>query len=403
MQNKIQRICMLADSHGLYDDRIYWKEAVSLKHAGYEVHFVLAAELDEEGITAEGIHYIKIRRNNYLKNRYLNYLLKSVLPGGLYSRLLEKAAAVKADAYHIHDLKVNRIGKKLKQLPWKPKVIYDVHEPYPENIVDYHTTSGILTVLKKWYSDYIRSWENKCASRYDFVITTEENMQARFAKVLPEDKVQIIYNYTNLPADLNQVNEKEKIWDAIYTGGITRLRGAMKILEATRLVAEKKPDFKVLFLGTYFPAELKSEMQEFVSLNHLENNVELLDNVPYNDVAGYYTKSKIGLGIFLPIATHRIILQIKIFEYFNFGLPIVGSNFGHISRYIEQSNAGITVNPVSETEIAHALLRLLNNNDLYNELSVNARKASEKYKWPAMEEKLTGIYWRLFNEKEMKA
>ena len=48
MTHNPKRICMLADSHGLYDDRIYWKEAVSLSRSGYEVHYVLAADMDEE-------------------------------------------------------------------------------------------------------------------------------------------------------------------------------------------------------------------------------------------------------------------------------------------------------------------------------------------------------------------
>ena len=386
---------MLADSHGLYDDRIYWKEAVSLSHAGYEVHFILAADNDEDGITTEGIHYIKIKRKKYLRNRYLNYLVKHVLPGGLYKKMLDAAKSIKADAYHIHDLKVNRIGIKLKRLPWKPKVIYDVHEPYPENIIDYVKTNGIFTILKKWYASYIRSWEEKCAAGYDFIITTEENMKARFSKVLPDEKVQIIYNYTNLPINLNSATEQGKTWDAIYTGGITRLRGAMKILGAIKLATKEKTDLKVLFIGSYFPPELKSEMLGFIRSNNLENNIELHDSVPYLEVDDYYSRSKIGLGIFLPIPTHRIILQIKIFEYFNYGLPIIGSNFGHISRYIQENKAGLTVNPESEAEIAQAIISLINNKDLYDELSSNALKASEKYRWHLMEEKLLDIYYRL--------
>lgn len=392
MTQNPKRICMLADSHGLFDDRIYWKEAVSLSRSGFDVHFILAAEVDEKGTTADGIHYIKVKRKQYLKNRYLNYLLKTIIPGGLYTDMFWAAKSIKADAYHIHDLKVNRIGSKLKRLSWKPKVIYDVHEPYPENIIDYNKTSGFFTVLKHWYASYIRRLEERCASGYDFVITTEENMKARFSKVLPDEKVQIIYNYTNLPANHNAAYDYEKTWDAIYTGGITRLRGAMKILGAIKLAVKEKSDLKVLFLGTYFPSALKNEMQEYIRLNNLENNVELYDNVPYTEVADYYSRSKIGLGIFLPIPTHRIILQIKIFEYFNFGLPIVGSNFGHISRYIQENKAGLVVNPENEAEIARAIISLSQNKDLYNELSSNALRASEKYQWHFMEEKLIEIY-----------
>ncbi len=116
-------------------------------------------------------------------------------------------------------------------------------------------------------------------------------------------------------------------------------------------------------------------------------------------MAGFYRQSRIGLGIFLPIPTHRIILQIKIFEYLNFGLPIIGSNFGHIGRYIQENKAGITVDPENESEIASAIITLLKNNEMYTELSSNAFKASLKYKWSIMEEKLLGIYDQLLAAK----
>ncbi len=254
---------MIADTHGLYDDRIYWKEAVSLCRAGYEVHYILASDKNEKGITKEGIHYIKIERKLYSGNRYLNYLLKTILPGGLYNRMFKAALSVKADVYHLHDLKVNRFGLKLKRLAWKPKVIYDVHEPYPENIIDYNATSGIATPIKKLYAEYIRRWENRHAAQYDFVITTEENMKERFSKLLPEKRVQIIYNYTDLECSESQNKPVEKKWDAIYSGGITRLRGAMKILHAVKLAVIERQDLKVLFLGTCFPESLKKDMQNF--------------------------------------------------------------------------------------------------------------------------------------------
>jgi glycosyltransferase involved in cell wall biosynthesis len=399
MKEGIKRICMIADTHGLYDDRIYWKEAVSLRRAGYEVHYILASDKNEKGITKEGINYIKIERKLYSKNRYLNFLIKAIMPGGLYNQMLKAASSVKAEVYHLHDLKVNSIGLKLKRLAWNPKVIYDVHEPYPENIIDYNFTWRIATPIKKLYSEYIRRWENRHAAKYDFVITTEENMKERFNKLLPENRVQIIYNYTDLESAESHNNPVEKKWDAIYSGGITRLRGAMKILHAVKLAVREKPDLKVLFLGTCFPEGLKHDMQSFIRQNKLDNKVELHDAVPYNDVAGFYRQSLIGLGIFLPIPTHRIILQIKIFEYLNFGLPIIGSNFGHIGRYIQENKAGITVDPENESEIASAIITLLRNNEMYTEISGNALKASLNYKWHIMEEKLLRIYDQLLDAK----
>ena len=105
-------------------------------------------------------------------------------------------------------------------------------------------------------------------------------------------------------------------------------------------------------------------------------------------------------SLFLPIKTHKIILQIKLFEYMNFGLPIVGSNFGHIRNIIEKDQVGIAINPEDPNEIADAMDSILSNEDFYETLSENGRTAVEKkYRWEFMEEKLILIYAEMLKEK----
>ncbi len=396
MDKNLPKICFLADSHDLYDDRIYWKEACSLARAGFEVHYILAGDHQEEGTTAEGIHFYTIRKD-ISGNRYLNYILKRYNRKGLYPCMLKAAEATKAEVFHLHDLKLLSLVEALKKLPNKPKVVYDVHEPYPENIVDYE--HGIANgVLRKRYAAWIRKWEKRQSAMCDLIITTEENLQQRFKEYFPGTPVEIIYNYSNFDYHTADDSPVKKEYDAIYTGGITKLRGAINILKAITMVREKLPTFRMLFIGTWFPPELKSEMKDFVTSHDLRDHVVMNDSVPYNEVVSFYGKSKIGLGIFLPIPTHRIILQIKIFEYMNMGLPIVGSNFGHISEIIQKHHCGIVVDPESPDEIAAALVKLLSEDEVYRQLSQNGRQAAEKhFKWELMEKKLTGIYQKLIS------
>lgn len=48
-------VCFLADKHGLYDDRIYWKMAVSLLKKGYKVHYLFIGDQEASGVTNEGV------------------------------------------------------------------------------------------------------------------------------------------------------------------------------------------------------------------------------------------------------------------------------------------------------------------------------------------------------------
>lgn len=391
------RICMLADRHNLFDDRVYWKEALSLVRNGYHVILIMAADSEERGITAEGVHFIKIRKKDFFRNRFLNFIANLSSREGLYPRMLREAVKQNADVYHIHDLNVIRIAGKLKRMPGCPKLINDVHEPYPENILDYNQTKGSATLLKYLYSAYIRRFEKKSARKFDLIVTTEENLRQRFLSYHHTQRVEIIYNYTDLSPVSKPDEHRQVIYDAIYCGGITENRGALKILEAVKIAVREKPELIVLFLGTFFPPELKQRMNDTAREYRIEQNIILRDQVPYHEVARYYEQSRIGLGIFLPIRTHHIILQIKIFEYFAFGLPIIGSNFGHIKNYIEKHNAGICVNPEDPGEIASALIRLSADKELYHRMSQNAAGASVHYSWNLMEKKLLSIYERLIS------
>jgi len=382
---------MLADRHDLYDDRIYWKEACSLVRSGYDVSIVLASDENKEGKTIEGISYFKVKRKDYHTNPFVNYFLKKILPGDIHTAIFNKAASLQADVYHIHDLKVMRIAKKLKHLQSNPWIIYDVHEPYPENYKDYRK-KDLGSVVAGLYSRYISHIEKKWTRSADLIISTEENIQKRFSEYFPDKPVEIIYNYTDLDIPKQNI-EKEKKYDLVYSGGITEFRGAWKILEALKIAAEKMPGIHLLFVGTWFPQGLKGAMSDFLKVNDLEKNCTLLDAVPYQQMTDLYYQSRIGLGIFLPIETHRIILQIKIFEYMAFGLPLIASNFGHINHYVLKHNCGLTVDPTDSGQIAKAILELLQNKKLYNQFSENGNKAAEEnYRWPVMEEKLLSIY-----------
>lgn len=314
--------------------------------------------------------------------------------------MFEAAAALNADVYHFHDLNINKIAPKLKNLEHRPIVIYDVRDPYAQNIKDYIGSKSLLRPFIHGYANYIDAWEKRCAKQYDLVIANEENLQAVFQKYITNEKVQVIYNYTNLQ-ELRK--EETKKYDLIYCGGVTEFRGAFQIIEAVRLLKRDIPLIKMLFLGNFFTATFKAQLESKIEQLHLQDHVILKDSVPYNKVADYYNQSKIGLGIFLPIPTHKIILQIKIFEYMAMGLPLIGSNFGHINDYIIKDQVGLVVNPKNANEIAEATKVLLTNKVLYDRYRSNGIEAvATKYHWGLMETKLVGLYEQLITQRAIR-
>jgi glycosyltransferase involved in cell wall biosynthesis len=393
MKTKV-KVCMISCTHDLYDDRIYWKEALSLNKNGYDVCHIGVGTEDKEFISEHGIKLILVRRKVYFNNPITDKLYHNLISAqNVYKKILKIAADLKADVYHLHDLQINRIGRQLKSLHHKPRVIYDVHEPFPSHI-RYSCATGMLEkIFKILHSAYAHNWELRCSRLYDFIITTEENVYNKFKNHIKNSKLDIIYNYT----DLNEKNENipivDREYDAIYCGGITATRGVFQIIETARIAKMKSRNLKFLILGPVLYGNLKPKIIALINKYGLSENVILEDRVPYSEVSAFYNKSKTGLAIFLDNPLNQIILPIKVFEYMAFGLPIICSNFGHLLKYTTSNNTGITVNPRNPDQIYNAIIEILDNKSVYEKYRNNSLKVSkEKYDWSLMEKKLNEIY-----------
>ncbi len=385
------RICFLADRHSLFDDRIYWKMAVPLVKRGFSVHYLLIGKEAKTGTTDEGVQFKIFKLKTFVQNRFLNFILKRLNPNNNYRKMLKEASGLDADIYHFHDLWINRIGVRLKRLKHHPVVFYDAREPYAEDYLSYVKTAFPAAI--KLFASCVNWWEKKQSKNYDLVIANELTVQQNFARVVGEDRAIVLYNYTDLVTASKAFPHAKKKYDLIYTGAITELRGAFEMIKAVKKVREEIPDIKALFLGNYYPSSLQERLKTFIDRNDLADQVELGDAVSYKQVARYYQLSKIGMVILQRVKTFEISMPIKIFEYMAFGLPVVGSDFGHMKEYIEKDDCGIAVPPTDTEAIAKAVVSLLKDNELYSRCSENGKRATrEKYRWEFEFEKLMAHY-----------
>ena len=393
------KICMISSMHGLFDDRIYWKEALSLKKYGYDVCHLGIGETDKEFISEHGIRIIRVGKRKYFDNPYIDKLYRILtFRKNIYKKILKIALALKADIYHFHDLQINKIGKELKNFPNRPSVIYDVHEDYNDMLVHNIKKNNIFKIPVKIYASYIRRWELSCSKNYDYIITVLPYINDKFIPVLGTDNVEILYNYTNFNPDKDKDLKPEKIYDVLYCGLINEVRGIYQIIESAKILKSKKHDIKILVIGVIPTTKLRREIQLKIKEYDLHSNLIIKDSVPHKHIEEYYQKSKIGLGIFMPIKVFYNSIQAKIFEYMAYGLPLVCSNFGYINKFVKESNSGIPVNPESPEEISNAILKLLNDQNLYRKYGLNGYNAVKvKYNWKTEENKLIKIYSKLLS------
>ena len=389
------KVCVFSNKNHALESHMYWKFALALKNAGHHVSCIGIGERTIDYISSENIHVYEFSNTIYSSNKWLNKAIN------LFVRLLfpNKFAQVllinNFDCIVPFNLESLLIADYLKKRKPKVKIVYAAVDPYMDTYKNFSERPIIMIPFAFLYAKWILVKEKKIVSKANGVIITSDELKDYYETAISKSKIHIIYNYTNieLPQKITEYDLKE--YDFIYTGTVTRIRGAMEMVRAIALLKNRIPGVKLLIIGNVYGQNLRNEMDGFISKHDLSQNVIIKEEVSFQEIAKYYLKSRVGLGLYLPVPSNYKILQLKIFEYMAYGLPIICNNFGNIDKITQENQSGISVNPLNCIEISKAMFSLITDRQLYTALSINAEEAFKKYRWLNIEPLFQKIFEKL--------
>lgn len=157
------KICMLTSGHDVYDNRIYYKEILSLRKKYDEIYIVAPGE---KNFTTEDGVIVKCfpKRKNW-RDR--------IRP---MKDMFSIAKEIKADVYHAHEPDSFQVAVKLKK-NFGAKIIYDSHEYYPEAFSEHFPS------CKKLMEKVIYTYEKNIAKKADCIISVNDILVNKFKKV----------------------------------------------------------------------------------------------------------------------------------------------------------------------------------------------------------------------------
>ncbi len=359
-----KNICHITTVHSRYDVRIFYKECKSLSK-NYNVFLIVADGLGNESSDAIQIFDIGLRQASRLKRIKIDS-----------AKAYEKAVELDCELYHFHDPELINIGRKLQKK--NKKVIYDVHEDIPRQILG---KSYINKFIRPIISKIVEWNENAKSKHFDAIITSTPYIRDRFFKI---NSNSIDINNFPILSDFSSVPFREKKNQICYVGGLSENRGTYTLVKSLSSI-----NSKLVLAGNFENLELLENCKKLEEWK----KVDFLGFVNRNEIRKVLKESRVGMVNLKPLINYIDALPVKMFEYMSAGIPVIASNFPLWKEIVDSNNCGVCVNPNDEKDIAKAIDFLLKNPDKAEEMGKNGQKAvQQKYNWSIEEIKLLKMY-----------
>lgn len=362
------RICHITTVHQPFDNRIFFKECISLKETGYDVTLLCARAKTQQ---REGINIIGFPGH---RGRIRRFLFTSIF------RAYREARKVDADVYHLHDPELIWMGLLLR-ITGK-QVIMDVHENNAAAILSRpYVKYGFI---RKFLSFAIKNLEALLLPYFSGIVTARPDISALFSKLSPVTlrNFPVLPEYDSIP-DLHIEKRKPAL---IYVGGTSVIRGTRELINAMEFC----PDVELWLLGPFESAVFQKECEALPGWNR----VKYFGVVEANQIFSYIKAADIGIITFLPMPNHLTTLATKPFEYMACGLPMIMSDFPYWKDFFGECS--LYTNPSDPNAIADCIHRLLNDPERMAFMKKNnLRLAREEYNWQAEKMGLLKLYNQL--------
>lgn len=174
----------------------------------------------------------------------------------------------------------------------------------------------------------------------------------------------------------NQVDSQITI---LFIGRLVEVKGCEYLIRALKLVIEEIPSVSLIIIGDGpLNLHLKGLMYEL----GLDKNIQFKGYIDHDRIPEYYAHSDIVIfPSIVDSAGFEEGLPVVLIEAMAAGKATIATKTNGVLEVITDKQNGLLVNPESPEQIAEMIKLLYNDNNLREQLGVNARKVAKKYDW----------------------
>jgi glycosyltransferase involved in cell wall biosynthesis len=174
-----------------------------------------------------------------------------------------------------------------------------------------------------------------------------------------------------------KIKDRHNNVNILYLANYTRGKGHDEMLAAFEYVVKRKPEVKLVLAGADWGlaknSEYKQELEEWIEVKGLEQNVEMLSEV--EDIEDLYKKHQIFVNLSKVESFSNTCLEALVY-----GVPCVAYNSGGPEEVLEGGRYGILLDSRNPSAVASVLIELISDEGKRKRLSEKGRTyAREKF------------------------
>ena len=378
-------IAIVTTGHRPDDDRIYFKEIAGLLTKYPRIHLIAPVGPGETFELAPGVELHPIPRRGGVAGRLWTAI-----------RMAREVIRLNPDVCHFHDLDFTLMVPFVRWLS-KAKIIYDVHEVYPERML---ISNKIPRWTRRPASRLVDVLEMGIARWCALVVAAVEPIADRFRSIgVP---TLTLFNYPRLSLFETHARPNDELIRTctgrrvlVYQGTMGRDRGLFHMLDGMRLLKENAPEALLLLVGLNDPG-LRAQADDQIRRDGLDPFVRIVPWVPHAEIAGYMALAEIGLVPLQPSEKNKKSIPIKVFEYMACGIPLLVADLPSTAHYIADSGAGVVYDSTDAEAFAREARRMLVDREgLAAMASAGRRAVALWWNWGEMEKQMIAAYARL--------
>lgn len=368
------RICHISINHKPDDDRIYYKEVLSLAKRYDDIWVVIPEAASVPKDSPVSFRFYSMYKHDIGRLSHISTLARLTLE-------------LKPDLIHCHEPESLRAAMKVKRKTGCA-VIYDSHELYPAAYAERFRPAlrgGAERIIGWLERREFRGLDGAIGATWGITRVLKDRLDTPHVATLLNVPVPEVF------ASGPVIDPGDRIVFC-HEGFLSFDRGLKEMMEAVRRVAARHAiQFRIV--GDVFGGE-REWLDAFVAEHRLEEVVQRTGWLPYEKVGAALQGCHAGLICFRPTNNNMIASPNKLFNYLLYGIPILAPSYiNAVERIVLEEECGLLFPRLDPESIAATMEALIEDPERRRTLSAHATRASEtKYTWKVMEERLFDLY-----------